>query len=256
MEVVPGFAVGVVEAGEAAAFGAEQKAGLAEDVREGEDEPGIFGDDVGGDEIDFGELVGDGASVDAAVGVDVVEAVEQLGGGFDLDADEAGARAVEKQVPRLGSLSPGFGGDNGCEMGGVEDDVVAFAVAEGLGDAEAVAGGGEGEGEFGDFSAAFGGEFAFEGSEKPGSETLGSLGEAQFASAGRAFRHLGSSAGLGLVLGSRFSGLGSWVLGVGCWVSGFWFLVRFRMLGFGLENCLKNEKRRMPGIGCAFFYSI
>jgi len=57
--------------------------------------------------------------VDAAVGVDVVEAVEQLGGGFDLDADEAGARAVEKQVPRLGSLSPGFGGDNGCEMGGV-----------------------------------------------------------------------------------------------------------------------------------------
>jgi hypothetical protein len=49
------------------------------------------------------------------------------------------------------------------------------------------------------------------------------LGEAQFASAGRAFRHLGSSAGLGLVLGSRFSVLGSWVLGVGFLVSGFWF---------------------------------
>ena len=27
------------------------------------------GNDVGGDEIDFGEFVGDGASVDAAVGV-------------------------------------------------------------------------------------------------------------------------------------------------------------------------------------------
>lgn len=185
MEVVPGFAVGVVEAGEAAAFGAEQEAGLAEDVREWEDEPGIFGDDVGGDEIDFGELVGDGASVDAAVGVDVVEAVEQLGGGFDLDADEARAGAIERQGPRLRSLSL-LGGDDGWEMGGVEDDVVAFAIAEGLGDAEAVAGGGEGEGELGDFSAAFGGEFAFEGSETPGSETQGSLGETQFASAGRA----------------------------------------------------------------------
>jgi hypothetical protein len=158
VEVVPGFAVGVVEAGEAAAFGAEQEAGLAEDVREWEDEPGIFGDDVGGDEIDFGELVGDGASVDAAVGVDVVEAVEQLGGGFDLDADEAGAGAIERQGAPLRSLWLRIGGDDGWEMGGVEDDVVAFAVAEGLGDAEAVAGGGEGKGEFGDFSAAFGGE--------------------------------------------------------------------------------------------------
>ena len=46
---------------------------------QGEDEPGVFGDNVGGDEIDFGEFVGDGASVDAAVGVEVVEAV--LGAG-------------------------------------------------------------------------------------------------------------------------------------------------------------------------------
>jgi len=36
-------------------------------VGEGEDEPGVFGDDVGGEEVDFVEGVGDGASVDAAV---------------------------------------------------------------------------------------------------------------------------------------------------------------------------------------------
>jgi hypothetical protein len=42
--------------------------------------------------------------------------------------------------------------------------IVAFAVAEGFGDAEAVAGGGEGEGEFGDLATAFGGEFALKGS--------------------------------------------------------------------------------------------
>ena len=86
-EEVPGFAVVGVEAGAAAFFGAEEEAGLAEDVGEREDEPGVFGDDVGGDEIDFGESVGDGASVDAAVGVDAVEALDYLGGGFDLDAD-------------------------------------------------------------------------------------------------------------------------------------------------------------------------
>ncbi|MFZ3368955.1 MAG: hypothetical protein WA239_17725 [Candidatus Sulfotelmatobacter sp.] len=48
------------------------------------------------------------------------------------------------------------------------DDVVAFAVAEGFGDAEAVAGGGEGEGEFGDLSAGFGGEFMLERSLRAG----------------------------------------------------------------------------------------
>jgi hypothetical protein len=57
-------------------LGLRRRAGYAEDVGEGEDEPGVFGDDVGGDEIDFGEFVGDGASVDAAVGVDAVEAVD------------------------------------------------------------------------------------------------------------------------------------------------------------------------------------
>jgi hypothetical protein len=56
-------------------------------VAEGEDEPGVFGDDVGGEEVDFVEGVGDGASVDAAVGVDAVQAVLELSGGLDLNPD-------------------------------------------------------------------------------------------------------------------------------------------------------------------------
>ncbi len=45
----------------------------------------------------------------------------------------------------------------------VDNGVVAVAVAVGLGDGESEAGGFEGEGEFGELSAAFGGEFAIGG---------------------------------------------------------------------------------------------
>ncbi len=144
---------------------------------EGEDEPGILGDDVGGEEIDFGKFVGDGASVDAAVGVDAVDAGLHLGGGFDLDADEAGTEAgVEvggerAEVGRVAAMA-------------VEDEVVAFAVAVGAGDAEAVAGGGESEGEFGNLSATLGGVFAFEGSLRARGGQ--GLGRTLVASVGRA----------------------------------------------------------------------
>jgi hypothetical protein len=73
--------------------------------------------------------------------------LQHLRGGFDLDADEAWAGERVK----------------GIEVGGVEDDVVAFAVAEGFADAEAVAGGGEGEGQFGNFAAAESGELSRSG---------------------------------------------------------------------------------------------
>jgi hypothetical protein len=43
---------------------------------ERDDVPGVFGDDVGGDEVDFTGEVGDGASVHAAMGVDAVETFE------------------------------------------------------------------------------------------------------------------------------------------------------------------------------------
>src|SRR5229473_7138205 len=51
VEEVPGFAVGVVFVAFAASFGVEGERGQAEDVREWEDVPGIFGNDVGGEEI-------------------------------------------------------------------------------------------------------------------------------------------------------------------------------------------------------------
>ncbi len=220
--MVPGFAVGVVEAGTAARFGAEEEAGQAEDVGKGEDEPGVFGDDVGSDEIDFGEFVGDGASVDAAVGVEVVEAVLHLGGGFDLDADKArtdlGGESLGDTPAAIAILIRPIRGvvivavlikaivivavtilgimilaimmlTNMILT--VEDDVVAVAVAEGFGDAEAVAGGGECEGKFGDFAAAFGGEFAVEWSLGVGKWRRRSLGETRFASteSGLRFAH-------------------------------------------------------------------
>ncbi len=189
---------------------------------EGEDEPGVFGDNVGGDEIDFGEFVGDGASVDAAVGVEVVEAVLHLGGGFDLDADEAraglGGEALEDTPSAIAILVLPIRGMvivavlikaivilTVMILGivilaiviltnmilTIEDDVVAVAVAEGFGDAEAAAGGGECEGEFGDFAAAFGGEFAVESSVGVRRWRGRSLGETRFASteSGLAFAH-------------------------------------------------------------------
>jgi hypothetical protein len=167
-EVVPGFAVGVVDAGDAAADGAEHQADLAEDMRKWEDEPGVFGDDIGGDEIDFGESVRDDASVEAAARVDAIEAVDELRGGFDLHADEARA-STERRVVRAKRVF--LAGAVRREVvfqrivyKGIEDDVVAFAVAEGFGDTEAVAGGGESESEFRNLSAALGSEFALEGS--------------------------------------------------------------------------------------------
>ena len=203
---------------------------------EGEDEPGVFGDDVGGDEIDFGEFVGDGASVDAAVGVEVVEAVLHLGGGFDLDADEAraglGGEALEDTPSAIAILVLPIRGMvivavlikaivilTVMILGivilaiviltnmilTIEDDVVAVAVAEGFGDAEAVAGGGECEGEFGDFAAAFGGEFAVEWSLGVRRWRGRSLGETRFASTESGLG-LRMSSGAGLNFGWRKNG--------------------------------------------------
>ena len=169
------MAVLVVEAGAVVLFPAEQEAGTANGV-ERDDVPGVFGDDVGGDEVDFAGEVGDGAASAAAVGVDAVEAVEELGGTFDLDAVERRNRdacqarrsswqrtrgiARHAQVPWA---PPGAGSSSGKalsrvtrvvgEVAGIEYEVVAFAVAVGFGDAEAKAGGDEEEDEFGELAA-------------------------------------------------------------------------------------------------------
>ena len=144
-------------------FPAEQEAGAADGV-ERDDVPGIFGDDVGGDEVDFAGEVGNGAASAAVVGVDAVEAVEELGGTFDLDAierrteDGCQARVLASQRAR-GIARQGLVG----EGAGVEDEVVAFAVAVGFGDAEAKAGGDEEEDEFGELAATLGVAITAEG---------------------------------------------------------------------------------------------
>ena len=193
-EEVPGFAIGVVEAGAAVVAAAEEEAGNSEGGVQRDDVPGVFGDDVGGDEMDFAGEVRNGASVDAAVGVDAVETFEKLGGTFHLDAPERrggvgwergdfagstprcslgwllcnssfwGCRntrflhcaaacapapvGMTKQGHCIGWAAVGMAKREHClgcghrrgEIAGVEDDVVAFAVAVGTGDSEAEAG--------------------------------------------------------------------------------------------------------------------
>jgi hypothetical protein len=90
------------------------------------------------------------------LGVEAVESFEELGGAFDLYAPEQRSKA------------------DFVEVAGVEDYVVTFAVSVGLGDAEAEVVGLEGEGEFGEFSAALGDEFAVEGLGGRGCGGLGS----------------------------------------------------------------------------------
>jgi hypothetical protein len=113
----------------------------------GEDEIGVVGNDVDDDEIYFGGLVGDNVSAGVAGRADVVEAVDQAGGGFYLD------------TPELFAFGPAAAD---------EDEVETFTVAVGPGDSEALASGFMGEGQFGELSAAFGVEFLLAGSLRAG----------------------------------------------------------------------------------------
>jgi hypothetical protein len=85
---VPGFAVGAVEAGLGMGAGIEQEADASVEVGDGDDVPGVFGDDVDSEDVDFTGIVGDHASGGAASGVDVIEAVDDGAGGFDLHAQD------------------------------------------------------------------------------------------------------------------------------------------------------------------------
>jgi hypothetical protein len=139
---VPGFSVGAVEAGASGVVArGEEEAGAVVDDVDGEDEPGVLGNDVGDEEVDFVESIGNDTAVGAAVRIDVILAVEERGGGFDLDAPEA--------------------------MSGFDNEVVALAVAVRLGHVETLAGGFVDERQFGKLSAALGGEFALAGSLWP-----------------------------------------------------------------------------------------
>jgi len=116
---------------------AEEEAGAGEDCLDGEDEPGVLGNDVGDQEVDLGRGVGDYVAVGTAVGVDVIAAVEDRGGGFHLDAPEV--------------------------FSGVDDEVVAFAVAEGRGQAESQGSGFQDKGHFSELAASLGSGLALVG---------------------------------------------------------------------------------------------
>ena len=189
---MPGFAVGVVEARTAVGAAAEEEAGDSEGGVQRDDVPGVLGDDVDGEEMDFAGKVGDGASIEAAMGVDAVKTLEELGGTLHLDAPQ-GRGGVGREgrdfgeLPAAGSLfgglmgillfvpvcifSSGIGGQEcppytslghttGEEVAGIEDYVVAFAVAVGAGDTEAEVGSLQDKLEFGKFSATLGVDFA------------------------------------------------------------------------------------------------
>jgi hypothetical protein len=121
-EQVPGFAVGFVDSA-AVALRAEGEAGGS--VSNGKDEIGVVGNDVDDHEIDFGGLVGDHASARVPSRGDVVEAVDQASGAFYL------------HTPELFAFGP---------VAADQDEVKTFAVAVGLGDSEAFAGGFVGKG--------------------------------------------------------------------------------------------------------------
>src|SRR6185437_17159618 len=97
---------------------------------DGYDIPEIERDDVGDDGVHFASGERDHLFFDVNVRVDGVSAMGLVFGGADLDSPQTLAR--------------------------VEDEVVAVGVSPGLGDAEAEADGLAHEGEFGEFSAAFG----------------------------------------------------------------------------------------------------
>jgi hypothetical protein len=71
---------------------------------------------------------------------------------------------------------------------GVEDVVVAFAVAVGPGDAETQAGGFQGEGQFGELSATLGGELAGAGGFGRGGPGAGGFSAGRWGASTRAPR--------------------------------------------------------------------
>ena len=130
VEEVPGFVVLGVEAAVAAGGGIEGDGEASADFGNGDDVPGVFADDVEGEEVDFESGIGFAAGQGAA-GVDLVEAVASLfAAGFNLNAPEGVAV--------------------------VDDGIVGAGAAEGVGAEQAVGGGAEVEDHFGDISDGFG----------------------------------------------------------------------------------------------------
>jgi len=88
--------------------GEEGEVASGGEVADGEDVPGVFGDNVGDQEIDlFGGVADFGGAAAEVTGGDVIGAVEIASGRLYLNAPEAA----------------------GATSSGVEDEIVGFAVA-------------------------------------------------------------------------------------------------------------------------------
>ena len=131
---MPGFAVFFQAHSSGFAVGVEAEHGRGGADFYGDDVPDVEGDDVGGDEVDVAFGVDGAAFADGVGGAGFIGAGAEALGALDLDAEEldAGSRAI------------------------VEDEVVALAIAKGLGDGEAALVGAVEESDFGMFSGALG----------------------------------------------------------------------------------------------------
>src|SRR5579872_702370 len=110
---VPGFLVALVFC--ARAVWGQKYVRLAVGGADGEDIPGVGGDDEGGDDVDVARGVGDSVGVEVAfVGVATVE-----DGALDLDPQKASAMLGGDVVGR--AVSPGLG-DTESELDGPGDE--------------------------------------------------------------------------------------------------------------------------------------
>ena len=130
-KLAPGFAVAGVDSVVFAMLGKNVNAGASRQGFDRDQDPGVFGEKIASDEVDFVRSIRNANAVTAALGGEEVCALTKAAGGFDLHPREAMSR--------------------------VDDEVVAFAVAIRLGDGESEAGGLPEESELGEFSAALGG---------------------------------------------------------------------------------------------------
>jgi hypothetical protein len=114
--------------------GEEGQVAAGGEIADGEDVPSVLGDDADHQEVDlFGGVADFGGAAAEVAGSDVVGTVEIASGGLYLDAPElVGAVAI-----------------------GVEDEVVGFAVAVGLGGGESEGNSFVEESDFDQFSIAF-----------------------------------------------------------------------------------------------------
>jgi hypothetical protein len=133
VEEGPGFAVFFVAAAAAwvATEGVDADHEASAEGADGDDVPDVGAEDENGEEINFGGQVGEMFVGGLPVSVNGIGAVMGGGAGFDLDAPGA--------------------------LAGVEEEVVALAVAVGLGHDQALAAGFYHEHHFGEFAALLAG---------------------------------------------------------------------------------------------------